>query len=125
MLELAARNAALETGLDNPLDEAILGGRRPDLSGIRKLAEIPFDFVRKRVTVAVSNAAGARLIIKGAFHHVLEVCTLTGDGAPLDAAQIRQLEACYERWSSSGIRVLAVATREIAERSSVLARRRT
>ncbi len=93
VLELAAQNAALETGLDNPLDEAILGARRPDLSGIRKLAEIPFDFVRKRVTVAVSDAAGARLIIKGAFHHVLEVCTRTGDGAPLDAARIRQLEA--------------------------------
>ena len=85
VLELAARNAALETGLDNPLDEAILNARRPDLSGVHKLAEIPFDFVRKRVTIAVSDAAGARLIIKGAFHHILEVCTRTGDCAALDA----------------------------------------
>jgi Mg2+-importing ATPase len=118
VLELAARNAALETGLDNPLDEAILNARRPSLSGIHKLAEIPFDFVRKRVTVAISDATGARLIIKGAFHHVLEVCTRTRDGAPLDATRIRQLEACYEEWSHKGIRVLAVATREIAEQPS-------
>ena len=118
VLALAALNAALETGLDNPLDEAILNARRPDLSGIRKLAEIPFDFVRKRVTVAISDAAGARLIIKGAFHHVLEVCTRTDECAALDADRIRQLEACYEEWSHKGIRVLAVAARRIPEQSS-------
>jgi Mg2+-importing ATPase len=118
VLELAARNAALETGLDNPLDEAILHARRPDLSGVHKLAEIPFDFVRKRVTVAISDAAGARLIIKGAFHHVLEVCTRTEDCGALDADRIQRLEACYEEWSHKGIRVLAVATRAIPEQQS-------
>ena len=118
VLELAARNAALETGLDNPLDEAILHARRPDLSGVHKLAEIPFDFVRKRVTVAISDAAGARLIIKGAFHHVLEVCTRTEDCGALDADRIQRLEACYEEWSHEGIRVLAVATRAIPEQQS-------
>ena len=118
VLELAARNAALETGLDNPLDEAILHARRPDLSGVHKLAEIPFDFVRKRVTVAISDAAGARLIIKGAFHHVLEVCTRTEDCDALDADRIERLEACYEEWSHKGIRVLAVATRAIPEQQS-------
>jgi Mg2+-importing ATPase len=118
VLELAARNAALETGLDNPLDEAILNARRPDLSGVCKLAEIPFDFVRKRVTVAISDGAGTRLIIKGAFHHVLEVCTQSSHGASLDAAMIRQLEACYEHWSRQGIRVLAIATRDISDQPS-------
>ena len=118
VLELAARNAALETGLDNPLDEAILNARRPDLSGVHKLAEIPFDFVRKRVTVAISDAAGARLIIKGAFHHVLEVCTRTEDCDALDADRIQRLEACYEEWSHKGIRVLAVAARAIPEQQS-------
>ena len=118
VLELAARNAALETGLDNPLDEAILNARRPDLSGVHKLAEIPFDFVRKRVTVAISDAAGARLIIKGAFHHVLEVCTRTEDCDALDADRTQRLEACYEAWSHKGIRVLAVAARAIPEQQS-------
>ena len=118
VLELAARNAALETGLDNPLDEAILNARRPDLSGVHKLAEIPFDFVRKRVTVAIRDAAGARLIIKGAFHHVLEVCTRTEDCDALDADRIQRLEACYEEWSHKGIRVLAVAARAIPEQQS-------
>jgi Mg2+-importing ATPase len=118
VLELAARNAALETGLDNPLDEAILGARRPDLSAVSKLAEIPFDFVRKRVTIVVRHPTGVRLIIKGAFHHVLEVCTCTADGVPLDDAQRRRLEDRYEAWSHRGIRVLAVATREVGVQAS-------
>ena len=53
MLRLAASNAALESGLQDPLDDAILGVGTPDLAGVRKLAEIPFDFVRKRVSVVV------------------------------------------------------------------------
>ncbi len=48
-----AWNAALETGLASPLDDAILSAGAPDLSTVRKLAEIPFDFVRKRVSVVV------------------------------------------------------------------------
>ena len=51
--KLGALNAALETGLASPLDDAILSAAAPDLSGVRKLAEIPFDFVRKRVSVVV------------------------------------------------------------------------
>jgi Mg2+-importing ATPase len=118
VLDLAAHNAALETGLDNPLDEAILGARQPDLTHVAKLAEIPFDFVRRRVTVGVRDAAGARLIIKGAFRHVLEVCTRTSEGVRMDPERIRQIEALHEGWSAQGIRVLAVATREIAEQPS-------
>src|SRR6185295_6316856 len=39
-------NAALETGLASPLDDAILAARTPDLTNVRKLGEIPFDFIR-------------------------------------------------------------------------------
>jgi magnesium-transporting ATPase (P-type) len=50
VLELAAYNAALETGVSSPLDDAILDAHRPDLSGLAKCGEIPFDFARRRVT---------------------------------------------------------------------------
>lgn len=76
VLELAAINAATETGLENPLDDAILQARTPNLEGLEKLAEIPFDFMRKRISVVVKTGTGARLITKGAFDHVLEVCTI-------------------------------------------------
>ena len=73
MLELASRNAALQTGLANPLDEAILRAHEADLADVEKLGEIPFDFVRKRVSVVVRAATGVALVTKGAFDHVLEV----------------------------------------------------
>jgi Mg2+-importing ATPase len=116
VLDLGARNAALETGLANPLDDAILKARQPDLSRTRKLAEIPFDFVRKRVSVVVQDDDGVCLITKGAFHHVLEVCTRSADGPALDQALRAQLEQRYQKWSSQGIRVLAVATRKVDEK---------
>jgi P-type Mg2+ transporter len=113
VMDLAAWNAALETGIASPLDEAILKARTPDLGGIGKLAEIPFDFVRKRVTVVIEDNKGQRLITKGAFHHVIEICTWSADGTPLDRARTAELEQRYETWSREGIRVLAIAERRI------------
>ena len=65
VLELGAINASLETGLPSPLDDAILAARTPDLSRLHKLAEIPFDFVRKRVSVVVDGPEGVRLVARG------------------------------------------------------------
>jgi Mg2+-importing ATPase len=118
VLEFGARNAALETGVSSPLDDAIASAHQPDLTPVRKLGEIPFDFVRKRVTVVVQDDAGVRLITKGAFHHVLEVCTTTGDGTALHAPALAQLERRYEEWTGRGIRVLAVAARRVDAKPS-------
>jgi Mg2+-importing ATPase len=112
VLMLGALNAALESGLSNPLDDAILQACRPDVSRVQKLAEIPFDFVRKRVSVIVKDDAGVGLIAKGAVEHVLDACATTVDGRGLDAAARGDLAAQYERWTAQGIRVLAVATRK-------------
>jgi Mg2+-importing ATPase len=115
VLDLGAWNAALETGVASPLDEAITNARTPDVTSARKLGEIPFDFVRKRVTVVMQTAGAARLVAKGAFEHVLEICTGTADGAALTAEARAALERRYQEWTGSGIRVLAVATRSIPE----------
>ena len=117
VLELGACNAALETGVTSPLDEAITAAHPSELSPARKLGEIPFDFLRKRVTVVVGGADGARLIAKGAFHHVMEICTHRSDGAVLEPAARAQLERRYEEWAARGIRVLAVAARAVEEKA--------
>ena len=114
----SACNAALETGITSPLDEAILKARTPHLEHVSKLAEIPFDFVRKRVTVVVQTPEGIRLITKGAFHHVLEVCTRFADGTALTRPLSDRLEERYQEWSRQGIRVLAIAARPIDERAA-------
>ena len=111
VLQLGGCNAALETGLSSVLDEAIATACKPDLAEVRKLAEIPFDFMRKRVTVAIETTDGVRLLMKGAFHHVLEVCSTASDGTPLDDVARTALERRYDEWSARGIRVLAVAAR--------------
>ncbi|HEY7511698.1 MAG TPA: magnesium-translocating P-type ATPase [Vicinamibacteria bacterium] len=116
VLEAAAVNAALQTGLVNPLDQAILQAHAPDLGTVQKLAEVPYDFVRKRLSVVVRSSAGIRLLTKGAFGHVLAACTRGADGAPLDAARRRAARGLYESWSARGTRVLALAARPLDER---------
>lgn len=117
-LELGAINAALETGLNNPLDEALTTARAPELANVRKLAEFPFDFVRKRVTVVVRRPQGVELVTKGAFSQVLEICRRTEDGETITPERRSELEALDAGWSAKGIRVLAVATRRIPEREA-------
>jgi Mg2+-importing ATPase len=116
-LELGARNAALETGLANPLDDAILTAHKPDLSGVRKLAEIPFDFIRKRVSVVVEDSEGIRVIAKGAFGPMLDMCVRTTGGAALDPAGVARIQGLVDHWSDQGIRVLAVAERMLESRA--------
>jgi Mg2+-importing ATPase len=112
VVELGAVNAALETGLASPLDDAILATCRPGPNE-RKLAEIPFDFVRKRVSIVVERTGEALLITKGAFRPVLEMCTELPNGAALDERVREGLDKRHEDWSARGIRVLAVATRKL------------
>jgi Mg2+-importing ATPase len=117
VLALAACNAALNCGLANPLDDAILQAAAPSPANRKKLAEIPFDFTRKRLSVVVATEQEPLLITKGAFHRVLEVCSCLQDGADLDAPARAALEAAYEHWSERGIRVVAVATRSLPPKS--------
>jgi Mg2+-importing ATPase len=114
--ELGALNAALETGLASPLDDAILAARKPDLAAIRKVAEIPFDFIRKRVSVIVRRAHGVELISKGAFTQVLAACRTLADGSVLDASARAALEKLNADWGARGIRVLALATRPLLDK---------
>ncbi len=118
----AVRNARLQTGIASPLDDAIV--RYADAEGLHpdahKLDEIPYDFVRKRLSVVVRDAGRPRLLMKGAVANVLDCCDRVreGDGeAPLDAERRRALEERFARWSEDGLRVLAVAAGEAAERA--------
>ncbi|HEY0682222.1 MAG TPA: magnesium-translocating P-type ATPase [Steroidobacter sp.] len=116
VVELGAINAALETGLASPLDDAILNACRPDVSKLSKLGEIPFDFVRRRVSVVVERKGEVLLVTKGAFHEVLEACAFLADGSPLDQRVRSELQKRYDDWGRGGHRVVAVATKQLAKR---------
>jgi Mg2+-importing ATPase len=113
VLELAGCNAALESGLASPLDDAILSVHPQATQALQKLGEIPFDFVRKRVSVVVAREGRAELITKGAFAKVLDVCTASADGKPLGEAERAALMQRFHALSAQGVRVLAVATRSM------------
>ncbi len=126
-------NARLQTGLANPLDEAILasaGLGDADAAGIVKVDEIPYDFVRKRLSVVVRQGgdpgAEVTLLTKGALESVLEVCGRVAGGgggpAPLDAAGRAVIEARFAAWSAEGYRVLGVATRTLPARAGAFTR---
>ncbi|MCB9629912.1 MAG: magnesium-translocating P-type ATPase [Sandaracinaceae bacterium] len=116
-LRLAFWNARLQGGLPNPLDRALVdAGSRHSLPLPEKLDEIPFDFMRKRLSVLVRTEAGAPLLVtKGAAAAVLGVCdsvrSAAGSVTPLDAAQRVALDSRLAAWSEEGVRVIGLATR--------------
>ena len=125
VLELAFVNAALETGIENPLDEALVAAgqaRSLTTEGWRKVDEIPYDFIRRRLTIVVERGPdeGHLLITKGALEQVLDVCTtvITPDGQkPLDEAARQGMRHRCEQLGAAGYRVLALATREVPARA--------
>ena len=125
VMQHAYLNAAFETGIENPLDAAIVAaGERAGLSttGYAKVDEIPYDFMRKRLTIVVAPAANpARhlIITKGAFANVLAICQAVsrgGSDVPLDAATRESLSKFFRKKGEEGFRVLAVAAKHVAQR---------
>ena len=129
VLHYAYLNAHFQTGLNNPLDEAIQAYAQqagPDINAEQKVDEIPYDFVRKRLSVVTANPQGERtLITKGALDNVLSICNSiqSGDGAhPLDATTREGIERLYGEWSAKGFRVLGVATKTVDGRPDAYSR---
>ena len=117
VIEFAAVNAHFETGIRSPLDDAILDNAKAmSLEGWRRVADVPFDFERRRVSVLVEHDHRRRLIVKGAPEQVLGCCTAVngadGTAHPLDAAAKKQIEALQETKAKQGFRCLAVASRD-------------
>jgi Mg2+-importing ATPase len=120
VLRDAYLNALLQTGLANALDEAIIAKAKEGVLAVAsesKLSEIPYDFVRKRLSIAVQSADNQpRLITKGALDNVLAVCTqvqANDSTLPLDALHEKQIRQRYADWSAQGFRVLGVATKPL------------
>lgn len=111
VLHYAWLNAALQQGFDNPVDAAICeahgAGALPAL-----LAEIPYDFNRKRLTIKVMEAGQDLVVTKGALQPVLDICSHmeTGGGAiAITSEHQKALYKQYQQFSSEGCRTLGLA----------------
>ncbi len=105
-------NAYYETGFTNPIDEAIRTYQKKDLSEYRKLDEIPYDFIRKRLSIAVTHGNEHLMVTKGALTNILEVCSFVEmkDGNIVDiASMLDQIQKDFEAFSNQGFRTLGIA----------------
>lgn len=119
VLEMALLNASFQSGFTNPIDDAILGLIYLKPEGYVKVDEIPYDFNRKRLSVAVARENKCRVITKGAFLNVLSVCDKIelsdGKVTPLDATANDKLQSKFQEISADGHKVLGLAYRDLRE----------
>ncbi len=119
-LELGYLNSHFQTGFTNPLDAAILAGTPEpvDLTSYRKLAELPYDFTRRLLSVVVQQAGEPPLLVtKGAPEAVLlRSIQVREDHAarPIDVAEHQRLAKLVDGASADGFRLVAVGSRALA-----------
>jgi len=115
-------NAFYETGFTNPIDVAILNYRKIDLSEYRKHDEIPYDFLRKRLSISVIHGNTHLMLTKGALTNILEVCSSveTKEGTKADLASLKdKIQKHFEEFSNNGFRTLGIAYKNMPEDSLI------
>ncbi len=108
-------NAVLQNGFTNPIDEAIIS-LNISTSGYEKINEVPYDFVRKRLSVAVQYKEQRFFVTKGAFKNILDVCGSfeieCGKAQLLTDESRRDLENKFISYSREGYRVLGLSYKQ-------------
>ena len=121
VLRQAYINGSLETGIKSILDKAILEFKDIDIKGIKKIDEIPYDFMRKRSSVIYEEKKKRRLVTKGAPEEIFKICTtyeINDKHKRLTPLMLKKIQKLYDGLSNDGLRVLAIATREIKDKKS-------
>ena len=112
-------NSYYETGLKSPLDGAVLRYKHLDVKGFDKVDEVPFDFIRRRVSIIVEHEESRLMICKGALEEVASVCSrfeLENKIIDFTSEQQKKMRDNYYRLSSQGFRVLGVSYRRTEEK---------
>ncbi|MDR3553065.1 MAG: magnesium-translocating P-type ATPase [Clostridia bacterium] len=122
-------NASFESGFINPIDEAIRAYRPIDVKDYVKLDEHPYDFIRKRLSIMLTEPAKAAggpqthiMITKGAVKNILAICSKAEveDGKTVDIREMSEsIEKQYEEYSAKGYRTLGVAYKSIETKSTI------
>jgi Mg2+-importing ATPase len=116
-------NAFYETGFKNPIDESIINSRKIEVKEYVKKDEIPYDFLRKRLTIVVQQGDEEFMVTKGALTNILEVCSSveTKEGTIVDINSMRKkIEKNFEDFSTNGFRTLGIAYKKLPTKSPVI-----
>jgi Mg2+-importing ATPase len=115
-------NAFYETGFTNPIDQAILNHRKIDLKEYKKQDEIPYDFLRKRLSIAVKQGNEHFMVTKGALTNILEVCSSveTKEGKVVKIAGMQSsIQKHFEEFSNLGFRTLGIAYKKLSSEALI------
>ena len=115
-------NSYYETGLKSPLDDAILSHKEINVEGFQKIDEVPFDFVRRRVSVVVEKERERFFIAKGAPEDILKIsnyCEIGGIIQDISEELRKKIEQKYFDLSAEGLRALGVAYKKLREDKAV------
>ncbi|WP_269684760.1 magnesium-translocating P-type ATPase [Flavobacterium lacustre] len=115
--QLAYWNATFETGYSNAIDDALRQLKLKTGENAQKIGEVPYDFIRKRLSIAIITNSQKLLISKGAFLPILSICTKIklGDGTHDDIALYKEeLENKFEHFGSDGFRAIGICYKEIS-----------
>lgn len=117
--QLAFLNASFESGYENPIDEAL---KKLDVKldfSPQKIGEVPFDFIRKRLSIAVDTGKEKLLITKGAAKNILDISTHVSvrDGEKNISDYSSDLNDQLVAYSKQGFRVLGVCYKNVSSAS--------
>ena len=116
-------NSVLQGGMKNPLDLAIVAEGKPQEADLfQKIDEVPFDFVRRMLTVIVEKGEERLLIVKGAPESVFAHCShCYQDGSVQEFTEEIQnrVNEHFMAQSSQGHKVIAAAYKPVDKGQSV------
>jgi P-type Mg2+ transporter len=117
VLELLRRNSRFARGVRSSLDEAALAGDSGAGDGWSLIDDAPFDFQRRRASVLVTDGTRHQMITKGAPEALLALCSgveaQNGAVMPLATDLRAQLQSLIDSKGADGLRLLAVASRDM------------
>ncbi len=114
--QLAFWNATFETGYSNAIDEALKQLQFETSISVQKIGEVPYDFIRKRLSIAIAADKEQLLISKGAFAQIINICSkirLGEDRVEVIAGHKEELENKFEQFGIDGLRAIGVCYKNI------------
>ncbi|MFA6255111.1 MAG: magnesium-translocating P-type ATPase [Patescibacteria group bacterium] len=124
ILDYAYLNSFYQTGLTNLIDAAILRHQEVEKKlnvkkTYQKVDEIPFDFVRRRLSVVVKDPKGQNILIcKGAVEEMLALCNkvqVEGKVIPIEKIEEKYKTQIENKLNRDGFRVVTVAYKPVAD----------
>lgn len=116
--ELAYWNAYFESGYANPIDDALKSMQIVSELKPQKIGEVPYDFIRKRLSIAIQTDDDKQIICKGAFAQIISICSQVqlSNGTIEDIATHKSvIESNYTQFGKDGLRAIAVCFRKSSQ----------